>query len=89
MSRETDSKALNPTWMRAQAMIQHCGSRNRIPIAAARSWGLSTERAACLHSTGRLVENAFIELFIRRRRDGCLNVHQFVSLAEAQAIINA
>jgi putative transposase len=36
---------------------------------------------------GKPVENAFIELFIGRRRDGCLNVHPFASLAEAQAII--
>lgn len=39
--------------------------------------------------SGKPVENAFIELFIGRRRDGCLNVHQFASLAEAQAIIEA
>ncbi len=33
------------------------------------------------------VQLVFIELFIGRRRDGYLNVHQFASLAEAQAII--
>ncbi len=33
------------------------------------------------------VENAFIESFNGRLRDECLNVHQFTSLAEAQAII--
>ena len=38
---------------------------------------------------GRPVENAFIESFNGRLRDGCLNVHQFASLAEAQAIIEA
>ena len=36
---------------------------------------------------GKPVENAFVELFIGRHRDGFLNVHQFASLAEAQAII--
>lgn len=38
---------------------------------------------------GKPVENAFIESFNGRLRDECLNVHQFVSLAEAQAIIEA
>ena len=38
---------------------------------------------------GKLVENAFIESFNGRLRDKCLNVHQFTSLAEAQAIIEA
>ena len=35
---------------------------------------------------GKPVENAFIESFNGRLRDECLNVHQFVSLTEAQAI---
>ena len=38
---------------------------------------------------GKPVENAFIEAFNGRLRDECLNVHQFASLAEAQAIIEA
>ena len=38
---------------------------------------------------GKPVENAFIESFDGRLRDECLNVHQFASLAEAQAIIEA
>lgn len=36
---------------------------------------------------GKPVENAFIESFNGRLRDECLNVHQFASLAQAQAII--
>jgi len=36
---------------------------------------------------GKPVENAFIESFNGRLRDECLNVHQFASLTEAQAII--
>jgi len=35
------------------------------------------------------VENAFIEAFSGRLRDECLNVHQFASIADAQAIIEA
>ena len=35
------------------------------------------------------MENAFIESFNGRLRDECLNVHQFASLAEAQAVIEA
>jgi len=38
---------------------------------------------------GKPGENAFIESFNGRLRDECLNVHQFASLAEAQAIIEA
>jgi putative transposase len=38
---------------------------------------------------GKPVENAFIESFNGRLRDECLNVHQFESLSEAQAIIEA
>ena len=38
---------------------------------------------------GKPVENAFIESFNGRLRDECLNVHQFASLVEAQAIIEA
>ena len=36
---------------------------------------------------GNPVENAFIESCNGRLRDECLNVHQFVSLADAQSII--
>ena len=35
------------------------------------------------------VENASIESFNERLRDECLNVHQFTSLVEAQASIEA
>ena len=38
---------------------------------------------------GKPVENAFIESFNGRLRDECLNVHQFTSLADAQAKIEA
>jgi len=38
---------------------------------------------------GKPVENAFIESLNGRLRDECLNVHQFASLAEAQAILEA
>lgn len=38
---------------------------------------------------GKPVENAFIESFNGRLRDECLNVHQFTSLVEAQAILEA
>ncbi len=38
---------------------------------------------------GKSVENAFIESFNGRLRDECLNVHQFISMAKAQDIIEA
>ena len=38
---------------------------------------------------GKPVENAFIESFNGRLRDECLNVHQFMSIADAQTKIEA
>jgi len=38
---------------------------------------------------GKPVENAIMESFNGRLRDECLKIHQFASLAEAQAIIEA
>ena len=38
---------------------------------------------------GKPVENAFIESFNGRLRDECLNVHSFVDLAHAQALLDA
>ena len=38
---------------------------------------------------GKPVENAFIESFNGRLRDECLNVHQFTSIDDAQAKIEA
>ena len=35
------------------------------------------------------MENAFIESFNGRLRDECLNVHQFMSLDDARAILEA
>ncbi len=38
---------------------------------------------------GKPTENSYIESFNGRLRDECLNVHQFISLAHAQAVIEA
>lgn len=38
---------------------------------------------------GKPVENAFIEAFNGRLRDECLNVHQFTSIEDARATIEA
>ena len=38
---------------------------------------------------GKPVENAFIESFNGKLRDECLNSHVFVSIAEAQVILDA
>ena len=38
---------------------------------------------------GKPIENAFIESFNGRLRDECLTVHQFASIADAQARIEA
>jgi putative transposase len=57
-----------------------------------RAWKTGRIAAACSSTSfdeGKLVENSFIESFNGRLRDECLNVHQFASLGEAQAIIEA
>lgn len=38
---------------------------------------------------GKPVDNAFIESFNGRLRDECLNVHQFLSIEDAQAKVEA
>jgi putative transposase len=38
---------------------------------------------------GKPVDHAFIEAFNGRRRDECLNVHEFVSIADAKTKIEA
>lgn len=38
---------------------------------------------------GKPVENAFIESFNGRLRDECMNMHQFMTLDDARAIIEA
>ena len=45
--------------------------------------------ATRIEEPGKPVENAFIESFNGRLRDECLNVNQFVSLADAKAKIEA
>ena len=56
---------------------------------SARRLSLSPRYELYFIRPSKVVENAFIESFNGRLRDECLNVHQFASLAEAQAIIEA
>lgn len=53
------------------------------------AWSTSNTNQDCLGSPGTPTENAFIESLNGRLRDECLNVHQFASPPEAQAIIEA
>ena len=55
----------------------------------ARRLGVSSGRATRFHSAGQTRGNAFIESFNGRLRDECLNVQQFVSIADAQTKIEA
>jgi hypothetical protein len=54
-------------WARAGTAVDSRGSRHRISNSSVGGLGLSTKCAARLHSTGRPVENAFIEWAIERR----------------------
>jgi putative transposase len=69
--------------------ILHGGSRTEFQSRALIDWAYRRGVQPCFIRPGRPVENAFIESFDGRLRDECLNVHQFASLAEAQANIKA
>jgi putative transposase len=56
---------------------------------ALEDWAYRREVQLDFIRPGTPVENAFIESFNGRLRDECLNVHQFASLTDAQAIIEA
>jgi putative transposase len=51
----------------------------------------SAEQAIDWHyiAPGQLQQKVFVEAFNRRLRDGCLNEHVLVSLAETQRIVKA
>jgi putative transposase len=51
--------------------------------------GLRERRDPALHSPGKPIENAYVESFNGKCGDECLNEHWFVSLADAQRIIEA
>jgi putative transposase len=56
---------------------------------ALEDWAYRREVQLDFIRPGKPVENAFIESFNGRLHDECLNVHQFASLTDAQAIIEA
>jgi putative transposase len=66
----------------------HRGSRHRVSVA---SEDRAYRRGVKLDfiRPGKLTENAFIELFNRRLRDEYLNVHQFASIGDTQAKVQA
>ncbi len=45
--------------------------------------------ALCFIRPGKPIENAYVESFNGKFRDECLNEHWFLSVAEAQAVIEA
>lgn len=52
--------------------------------------GVLSRRSARLHARpGKPTDNSHIESFNGRLRDECLNVHQFLSLAHAQTVMEA
>ena len=89
MSGVTASQALDRVLAGRSRLVDHGGLWDGIPVASAGRFGVSPECPAGLHSPRRPVENAFIEAFNGLLRDECLNLHQFTSRANAQAIIEA
>ena len=62
------------------------------PEFAARTleaWAYAAGVTLCFIRPGKPIENAYIESFNGTFRDECLNEHWFLSLADAQAVIEA
>jgi transposase InsO family protein len=74
---------------RAEAALDHSGSRHGVPSRALEEWAYRRGVLLDFIRPGKPVGNAFIESFNGRRRDECLNVEQFASVADAQAKIEA
>lgn len=52
-------------------------------------WSQSTRVKLCIIQPGKPTQNAFVESFNGRFRDGCLNQHWFRDLADARRTIGA
>jgi len=53
------------------------------------AWAYANRLTLCFIRPGKPIENAYVESFNGKFRDECLNEHWFVSLADAQAQIEA
>jgi putative transposase len=53
------------------------------------AWAYAHHLTLCFIRPGKPIENAYVESFNGKFRDECLNEHWFVSLADAQALIEA
>jgi putative transposase len=53
------------------------------------AWAYAHGVTLCFIRPGKPIENAYVESFNGKFRDECLNEHWFVSLADAQAVIEA
>jgi putative transposase len=53
------------------------------------AWAYANHRTLCFIRPGKPIENAYVESFNGKFRDECLNEHWFISLADAQAQIEA
>lgn len=73
----------------SSVLLDHGGSWDGIPITSLGGLGLSAGSPTRLHSTGQTRGECLHRSVNGRLRDECLNVHQFASHAEAQAIIEA
>jgi len=82
---------------RSRARDRRHGAAPRSPSITARSsppraledWAYSRGVQLDFIRPGKPVENAYVESFNGRLRDECLNVHQFVSMADARTKIEA
>ena len=53
------------------------------------AWAYAHQLTLCFIRPGKPIENAYVESFNGKFRDECLNEHWFVSLADAQVLIEA
>ena len=69
--------------------VDHRQSRHRVHVPAPKDWAYQRGGQPDFIRPGKPAANAFIEPFNGRLRDECLNAHQFTSIDDAKAKVEA
>jgi putative transposase len=90
MSGQTVSEALDRALQGRQTPRSiTCDHGSEFVSRALEDWAYTRGVQLDFTRPGKPVDNAYIESFNGRLRDECLNVHQFTSIAHAQALVEA
>jgi putative transposase len=78
-------------WSRQSPILEAAASMSghTVSVALDRPIAAGAVPRSISFGAGNPSENAFVESFNGRLRDECLNVHQFTSIADAQAKVDA